>query len=212
MSAPHLFTRDELDGMVRAELDLIALARGIDAEGSGEGGRVVNDDVSDAILEHQDQTGVNPAFVAITPEPAAKTYVVLAGTVYDTPAGGTFTMLLPPAQEAMLIEGGAIQVADKDTPVSGPDPFAITPDEHRTIAAGINDPGPDGVRLMNDQELDEYVAATSVDGILDDLGDTPDASPDKLLAKRLLASEQARTAPRATLVRALQTIITTEKE
>ncbi len=211
MSAPHLFTRAELDGMVRAELDLIALARGVEADGTGEGGNVLNNDLVDAILTAQDQTGINPAIVATPPTASSKTYVVLAGTVYDTPAGGTFTMTLPPAQEAMLIEGGAINVADENTAVAEPDPFAITPGEHRIIQAGIDNPDPDGVRLMNDDELNEYVASTSVDGILDDLGDTPDASPDKLLAKRLLASEQARTAPRATLVRALQTIIT-EKE
>lgn len=116
MSAPHLFTLDELDALSRDELDLLVLARGVDVgEGTGVNGNVIVADLVDAILEHQDRTGINPALEAV-PVPVfatPKRYRVTAPTaVYDHPPGEEFVAMIPAVEERLHLEAGTLAIVD----------------------------------------------------------------------------------------------------
>lgn len=115
MSTPRLFTTDELDGMERADLELIVDARGVDIkDGTGSDGNVVKADLIAAILADQDASGLNPAIEATTgpawPEPTVGRFRVLAPAGWDGhPAGAEISVPLNESRTWMLTEGGILQ-------------------------------------------------------------------------------------------------------
>lgn len=122
MGTPRFYTEKDLDGMDKGTLERISEARGLDVTATGTKGAVVIGDLKTAILSHQDRSGINPALQAIPEESVAKRYKVIGSTtVHDTPPGGEFTAIIPPAQESLLFQSGALTIVEDRPDVVMPD-------------------------------------------------------------------------------------------
>lgn len=118
MSVPRFYTAEDLGGLDKDQLAIVADARGLDVEGTGADGNVLVEDLVQAITDHQDASGINPALEPVPELPVEREYVVRGPqAVFGHKTGEKFRATVPSVQEKQLIEGGHIRTV-RGGPVS----------------------------------------------------------------------------------------------